>query len=148
MFSRYIGALFVLALAAEQITSQSWYPANFASPGGEQICLNDGAHPAWIEDQGLLMQSLDECCSRYFGFMLGLVCTANSNGVTYTGSGLYYPKYQGENPQTVTTILNISTYLTVSLIVFCITVREQMCPGLRDRRCLRGSSIREIYSDV
>ena len=138
MFSRYIGALFVLALAAEQITSQSWYPANFASPGGEQICLNDGAHPAWIEDQGLLMQSLDECCSRYFGFMLGLVCTANSNGVTYTGSGLYYPKYQGENPQTVTTILNISTYLTVSLIVFLHNRKRTNVPRIARQEVLAG----------
>ena len=98
MLSRYITVLSALALSAQHTTAQSWYPANFANPGGEEICLNDGAHPAWIENQGLLMQSLDACCSKYFSFMLPGVCAANSNGVTYAGSGLYYPKYQGKNP--------------------------------------------------
>jgi hypothetical protein len=86
--------ILLLAALAQEVKSQNWYPANFATPGGEEICVNDGAHPTWLEDQGLLMGTVDGCCLRYFSYMNQLACIASSNGVTYTGSGKFYPKYQ------------------------------------------------------
>ena len=93
IISRDVLAAALLALTAKPSTGNNWYPANFATPGGEEICINDGNHPAWLEEQGLLMANLNSCCNRYFNYLNQLSCVASSNGVTYTGSGQYYPQY-------------------------------------------------------
>ena len=80
----------VLVLAAANTSSQ-WYPANFATPGGEEICISDGKHPSWMEANGYITDSLAACCVRYFNY--SNMCASAPN-VTYTGSGKYYPKFQ------------------------------------------------------
>lgn len=80
----------VLVLKTTTASSQ-WYPANFATPGGEEICISDGKHPNWMEENGYITDSLAACCIRYFNYSNS--CTPAPN-VTDKGSGKYYPKLQ------------------------------------------------------
>jgi len=93
-FRRDVLVVAMLALTAKPAAAESWYPANYATSGGEEICLNDGNHPVWMEDQGLIMTTVTSCCLRYFSHINQLSCVDNSNGITYTGTGDYYPLYQ------------------------------------------------------
>lgn len=88
-------AIAAIALAAAAPTSaQTWYPANYATAGAPQHCLNDGAHPVWMENQELLMPTAESCCARYYSHLVMPGCVAASTGVAYGGTNAYYPKYQ------------------------------------------------------
>ncbi len=42
-----------------------YYPGSYTG-ASITTCLNDGAHPQYMEEQGLLNDSLEDCCEQFY----------------------------------------------------------------------------------